>query len=108
MLDGLATQGGSLAYRVFGQSAVYVTAGGSTSLVTVIGQRESDVVPDGTFSTAVEEQLVFQVRQSEVAQPGRGDALTVAGLDYLVQRYEVADVLGKEWALSVRAVRGAA
>ena len=72
-------------------------------MITVIESRDSDMVPDGGFTSAAEDVVTFFIRKSEICEPKRGDILKVGVEKYTVKRAEPDDSLELEWLVHVRA-----
>jgi hypothetical protein len=81
-----------------GQRAVYTDASGIERPVRVIS-RQSDVVGSFGDTRLVTAAVRFDLRVAEVANPGDGDTLLVAGLAYRIQGAPLRDRDGLLWTV---------
>lgn len=81
-----------------GQSAVYCDASGAERPVRVIS-RQPDVVGAFGDTRLVMSTTRFDLRLAEVATPGDGDTLIVAGQSYRIQGAPVRDRDGLLWTV---------
>ena len=84
----------SVVYGTFGQQA---TINGKT--ITVI--KDSELLSYGELIQIVDNQHVFNIKESDLTErPRRGDVVTMAGTDYMIERV-LPTVRSGEYALLV-------
>jgi hypothetical protein len=89
-------------FAAFGIDAVYTPAGGDPVGVRVIASRPDTIVGFGETRIHAE-TATFEVRASEVSNPGPGDQLIVGGDTFIVQgEPERRDPDGLVWHVDTR------
>jgi hypothetical protein len=89
-------------FAAFGIEVLYTPAGGEPASVRVIARRPDTIVGFGETRIHAE-TTTFEVRASDVANPHRGDQLTVAGDIFVIQgEPERHDPDRLVWTLDVR------
>jgi len=103
MWDELAQETGDACFAAFGRGVAYQAGGYGPGLtVTVIPLvQEHEVLLDG--AALERDGQVYEVRLSEVAEPKKGDVITLNdGARLIVQGRPALDEEGLVWRLDVR------
>lgn len=87
-------------YRMDGHAATYDPRDGITQSVSVL--RTLALALSGFETSPARAEHVFHIRRSEVAQPARGDVLTIGEECWTVADVEPVDGNRWEWRLVVR------
>lgn len=74
-------------FEEFGEAATYTPSGGAAASVTVIVSAPDKVIGLGSVG-AIVPNVIADLRLSDVAEPARGDAITVRGTNYTVSTVE--------------------
>lgn len=92
MIDTSADQAAFVSTDGFGKSATYRALGSATETsITVLVETDRDRQEEGGHLLASQERTVLVTRVSEVANPQRGDTVTIDGTEYTVDEIGLID-----------------
>ncbi|WCT73933.1 hypothetical protein PQ455_01485 [Sphingomonas naphthae] len=98
MTDPFATAAAALFASPLAVAAVFTPAGGAPVAIRVIRDQSDEVI--GNIVLAGNG---LQVLRASVANPQRGDGITIAGVDYVIQGDPTLDVEGVAWNCALEA-----